>query len=706
MRYFAIALISAAMLSSMSCQSKKDQLKAPVARVENKEIEKHGDVRVDPYYWLRDRDNPEVIEYLKAENAYTFAMMEDTKNLQEKLFNEFKTRIKQTDMSVPALDNGYYYYSRTEDGKQYPFHCRKKGSADAPEEVMLDLNRLAEGREYCSVSTLKVSPDNQVLAYAVDYVGRRFYDIRFRDLETGADREEVISQVTGNLAWANDGKHLFYSKQHPETLRWHQIWRHELGMDPSKDVMVYQEPDETFYCGVGKSRSRKYILIASQQTLSAEYRYLDADKPLGQFAVIAPRQRGHEYQVDHAGDHFYIRTNLNAKNFRLMRTPVAKTAVENWTEVIPHRDDVFLDGFELFQDFLVIEERKNGLLQIRLRKYSGEDDHYIDFGEPAYVAYTASNYEFDTPVVRYHYASMTTPDSVYDYEVAGRRKTLLKQEEVLGGFDAANYRTERLYAPARDGAKVPVSLVYRQDQFKKDGGNPLLLYAYGSYGYSTDPSFSAYRISLLDRGFVFAIAHVRGGQELGRQWYEDGKLLKKMNTFTDFIDCADYLAEQKYADPARVYAMGGSAGGLLMGAIVNLRPDRWHGIVAHVPFVDVVTTMLDDSIPLTTNEYDEWGNPNEKQYYDYMLSYSPYDQVEAKEYPNMLVTTALQDSQVQYWEPAKWVAKLRAMKTDDNVLLLKTEMEASHGGVTGRDKRYRETAFEYAFLLDLAGVKE
>ena len=683
----------------------EEKVNPPVAKIVPKKLEKHGDVRTDNYFWLRERGNPEVLAYLRAENEYTAAMMAPTEGSQEKLFNEFKNRIKQTDISVPYKKDDFNYYTRTEEGKQYPIYCRKARSTESAEQVMLDANKEAEGHEFCSVQRPEVSSGQNLMAYAVDTVGRRFYTIRFMNLAADKRLDDAIPNVTGNMAWANDNQTLFYSKQDPETLRSHRIYRHVLGTDPAKDELIYQEADETFNCFVSKTKSKKYILIALTQTLATEFRYLEADNPQGQFRVFQTRRKDHEYQVDHYGDYFYVRTNHQAKNFRLMKTPVAATEMQNWVEVIPHRDDVSLEGLELFKDHLVAVERKGGLLQMRIMPWSGQDEHYIDFGEPAYMAHPSDNYDFGTPLARFTYSSMTTPKSVYDYNMTTREEELLKREEVLGGFDSANYRTERVFATAQDGARVPISLVYRAG-FKKDGTNPLLLYGYGSYGYSTEASFDPYHISLLDRGFVFALAHIRGGQELGRQWYEDGKLLKKKNTFTDFIACAEHLIHEKYADPRRVFAMGRSAGGLLMGAVVNMRPDLFNGVIAGVPWVDVVTTMLDADIPLTTSEYDEWGNPNDKKYYDYMLSYSPYDQVQAKDYPNLLVRTSLQDSQVQYWEPAKWVAKLRALKTDKHRLLLKTEIEAGHGGVSGRYKRYRETAFDYAFLLDLAGIKQ
>ncbi|MFQ5679593.1 MAG: S9 family peptidase [Gemmatimonadota bacterium] len=679
--------------------------RAPRAARRPVKLEAHGHIRVDDYYWLRERENPEVLAYLEAENAYTDAVMAPTRALREKLFQEIKGRIKQADMSVPYRKKGYYYYSRFEEGKEYAVYARRRGSTEAPEEVMLDGNRRAEGHDFFAVRGVEVSPDNRTLAFAEDTVGRRIYTLRFRDLETGELLPDEIPTVTGNVAWANDGRTLFYARQDPVTLRSYQIWRHVLGEDPERDPLVYEEPDETFRCFVSKTKSDAYLMIVSTQTLATEVRYLSADDPAGEFRVLLPRKRGHEYRADHLGDHFYLRTNDGARNFRLVRVPVARPTKENWEEVIPHREDALLEGFELFREHLVAAERRDGLLRLRIRRWSDGDEHYVNFGEPAYSAFLQDNEELDTGVLRFVYTSLTTPRSVYDYDMESREKTLLKREEVLGGFDPADYVTERLRARARGGAAVPISLVYRRGA-RREGGNPLLLVGYGSYGFSLDAAFASPRLSLLDRGFVYAIAHVRGGEELGRRWYEEGKLLKKKNTFTDFIDVAEHLVQEGYTRPEKLYAMGGSAGGLLMGTVANLRPDLFHGIVAHVPFVDVVTTMLDESIPLTTNEYDEWGDPNDEEYYRYILSYSPYDNVTVRAYPHLLVTTGLHDSQVQYWEPAKWVAKLRSLKTDDHRLLLKTTMEAGHGGPSGRYRRYRETAFDYAFLLDLEGVGE
>jgi oligopeptidase B len=702
MRRLTVALfILACTLPVAAHQASAGEPNPPVAKVVPFNLEAHGDVRVDNYYWLNERDNPEVIAYLEAENAYTDTVMAHTKDLRETLFEEIKGRIKQNDQTVPYKLDDYYYYSRYEEGREYPIYCRKKGSLDAEEEIMLDVNAMAEGYEFFSVRGREVSSGQNLLAYAVDSVGRRIYTVHFKNLDTGEVLEDALPEATGAMAWANDNKTLFYAKKDLTTLRSYRIYKHVLGTDPAEDELVFEETDDTFSCYVWKTKSKRYVMIESYQTLSSELRYLDADDPNGEFTVFLPREPDHEYSIDHYQDKFFIRTNWNAKNFRLMQTPVTKTDKANWSEVIPNRDDVLLEGFEIFEDYLVVQERKDGLIRLRIRPWSGEAEHYLDFGEPAYLAYIGTNPEFKTSLLRFVYSSMTTPRSTFDYDMASRKKTLLKQDEVLGGFDAANYQTERLYATARDGVKVPISLVYRKGA-REAGGNPLLLYGYGSYGYSMDATFSAPRLSLLDRGFVYAIAHVRGGEEMGRWWYEDGKLLKKKNTFNDFIDCAEFLVEQGYAASDKLFAAGGSAGGLLMGAVLNMRPELFKGVVARVPWVDVVTTMLDESIPLTTAEFDEWGDPRDKTYYDYMLSYSPYDNVGAKEYPNLLVMTSLHDSQVQYFEPAKWVAKLRAAKTDHNRLLLKTNMDAGHGGASGRYKRYRETAFQYAFLLDLA----
>ncbi len=632
-------------------------------------------------------------------------MMKPRQKLEDTLLAEMKGRIKEDESTAPYELNGYWYYTRYVEGGEYPLECRRQGSMDGVEEVMFDGNALAAGHRYFALRGLEVSPDTRLAVVGLDTVGRRFYTLQVKDLATGRLLDDAIPDVTPDVTWALDNRTLFYVKQDPETLRAWQVWRHELGTPASADKLVYQEDDDTFSVGVSRTKSDRYLLIESDQTLSSEYRILEADDPTGEFRVFQPRQRDLEYHVDHQGDRFLVRTNLFADNFRLMECPLDKTWLANWRELVPGRDDTLLEDVDVFRDWLVLTERYGGLSHLRVMPADGGPDHTLDFGEPTWAVWAAENPEMDTDVLRYGYTSLTTPRSTFAYDMRTRDKTLLKQQEVLGGFDPDAYQEEYLHIKARDGVEVPVSLVYRKG-LKKDGSAPLLLYGYGSYGYSSSPWFRSSVLSLLDRGFVYAIAHVRGGQEMGRQWYEDGKLLHKKNTFTDFIDCARGLVDQGYTAPEHTFAMGGSAGGLLMGAVVNMAPDQWKGVVAHVPFVDVVTTMLDQSIPLTTGEFDEWGNPENKVYYDYMLSYSPYDNVEAKAYPAMLVTTGLHDSQVQYWEPAKWVAKLRAMKTDDNPLLLRINMDAGHGGQSGRFRSLQETAMSYAFMLDLAGIRK
>ena len=701
---FVLSTVS--ILLIYSCDSKKmttTDISAPVAEKINKDLIIHGDTRVDPYYWLNDRENPKVIEYLNAENAYQKAKMKHTEAFQKSLFKEITDRILKDDSSVPYFHDGYWYYTKVTGDQEYPIYCRKKGTQEAPEEVILDVNVLAAKKSYYQATGLDVSPDNNLLVYGEDTVSRRIYTLRIKNLSTGETLKDKIPGTSGDACWAEDNKTIFYAVKDKQTLRECKIYRHVLGTDPKTDVLVFHEKDETFYTGVYKSKSKKYLVIASGSTVSDEYQVLDSHTPDGKFRIIQPRERDLEYSISHFGNEFYILTNLEAKNFRLMKTPENKTTKENWTEVIPHRADVLLENMELFTDYLVLQERKNGLTQIRVKSWNNSNDYYIPFNDPAYVAGLDINPEFNTKELRFDYTSLTTPNSVYSFNMETKTQQLLKQQQVKGGYDATQYVSERLYVPARDGKKVPVSLVYKKGT-KIDGNAPLLLYAYGSYGYSMDPYFSSVRLSLLDRGFVYAIAHIRGGEDLGREWYEDGKMLHKKNTFTDFIDCGKYLIDHKYAAKDKLFAMGGSAGGLLMGAVANMAPELWKGMVAQVPFVDVVTTMLDESIPLTTGEYDEWGNPNEKKYYDYMLSYSPYDNVEKKAYPNMLVTTGLHDSQVQYWEPAKWVARLRDLKTDNNTILMYCNMDTGHGGASGRFERYKEVAMEYAFIFDLIGV--
>jgi Protease II len=680
-------------------------MNAPKAEKKPFVMTHHGHGRTDNYYWFNDRSNPEVIAYLESENAYTAEMLKPTEALQEKLFKEMVGRIKQDDSSVPVKKNGYFYYVRYEEGKEYPIYCRKKESVDNEEEVLLDGNAMAQDLPFFHIGGYSVSPDNDLLAYSVDTVSRRLYKIYIKNLKNGELFPEIISDTSGTMTWANDNKTLFYCLK-DESLRPNKIMRHELATDSSKDVEVYHEEDEAFVTFVAKTKSQKYIVIGCDSTLSSEYRFVNADDPHADFKVLQKRMPDMLYDFDHMGDSFFIKTNADgATNYKIMKTSVDHTEKEYWTEVVPHRQDVMIEGFELFTNYFVIEERKSGLVMIRVQKWDGSADYYIDFGEPAYDAGLGSNLDFDSKFLRFGYTSMTTPSSVYDYDMDTKVKILLKRQEVIGGYNPEDYITERLMAPSHDGVLIPISLVYKKG-LQKDGQNPLVLYGYGSYGMSMDAYFSSARLSLLGRGFVWAITHIRGGEEMGRKWYEDGKMLKKMNTFKDFIACGQYLVDQHFTSPSKMFAMGGSAGGLLVGAVANMAPKLWKGIIAQVPFVDVVTTMLDDSIPLTTGEYDEWGNPNEKIYYEYMLSYSPYDNVEAKEYPAMLVTTGLHDSQVQYWEPAKWVAKLREKKTDNHDLFLKTEMDYGHGGASGRFESYKEVALEYAFMLYELGLAD
>lgn len=676
--------------------------KPPEAEIIPKELVSNGHTRTDNYFWLNERDNPKVIEYLKAENEYAAQAMKGTEALQDKIFKEIVGRIKQNDESLPYKENGYYYYTKFIQGKEYPVYCRKKGTLDAPEEILLDVNVLAKGHKFFSVSGISVSPDNGKIAYGVDTVSRRKYDIYFKDLTTGTITDDRINNTTGEIVWANDNKTVFYVLK-DNTLRPFKVMKHSIGMASAVDKLSFIETDETYNVGISKTKSKRFIIISSSSTLSDEHRYLDANKPGDSFGVFHTREKDLKYDIEHFENNFYVRTNWNALNFRLMKTPLGKTEKVNWKEVIPHRENVLIENIEIFKNFLVIAEKENASSHLRVIDWKINSDYRVDFGEQVYSASISINPDFDSDVLRYNYTSMTTPPSIYDYNMKNREKKLMKRNEVLGGFSPDNYESKRLFAKAGDGTLVPVSLVYKKG-IQLNGSNPLLLYGYGSYGSSSNPSFNVDRISLLDRGFVYAIAHIRGGQEMGRSWYENGKLLKKKNTFTDFIDCAKFLIEQKYTNPEKLFALGGSAGGLLVGAVANMAPDLFKGMIAAVPFVDVVTTMLDSSIPLTTAEYDEWGNPNKKEYYDYMLSYSPYDNVEKKNYPAMLVTAGLHDSQVQYFEPAKWVAKLRKFKTDDNMLLFVTNMEAGHGGASGRFERYKLTALQYAFMLNLCGI--
>ncbi|OXG06666.1 S9 family peptidase [Flavobacterium araucananum] len=689
-----------------NAQSMQNDIMAPQAKEISKSLKKHKEIRVDNYFWLNDRENPEVIEYLNKENSYYESMTSHTKGLQENLYEEMKARIKEDDSSVPYFYNGYYYITRFETGQDYPIFSRKKGSLLAEEEILFNCNELAKGHAYFKLGGLSISPDNKFASFGVDIVGRRIYTIQVKNLETGEILSDKIENATGGSVWANDNFTIFYTKQDEVTLRADKVFRHKLNTDSNADVLVFNETDDTFNVSISKEKSRKYIVIGSGSTLTTEYRILNSDEPDGEFIVFQPRVRGLEYSISHFQDSFYILTNKDkATNFKLMKTPENKTGKKNWTDLIPHREDVLLEDIEIFKNYLVVEERSNGLNHIRIMPWNGDADYYLPFGSETYNAYTTTNIDFDTDVLRYSYQSLATPSSVIDFNMKTKTKEILKEQQVLGGkFDKDNYIEERVWATARDGVKVPISMIYRKG-LNKNGKNPLLLYAYGSYGITMDTYFSSTRLSLLDRGFVYAIAHIRGGEDLGRQWYEDGKLLKKKNTFTDFIDCSKFVINENYTSPEHLYAEGGSAGGLLMGVIVNEAPELYKGVIAQVPFVDVITTMLDDSIPLTTGEYDEWGNPNNKKYYDYMLSYSPYDNVKAQNYPNMYVSTGLHDSQVQYWEPAKWVAKLRNLKTNNNLLFLDTNMDAGHGGASGRFEALKDLAKEFSFLLDLEKIK-
>ncbi len=685
------------------CACSENQPDYPVAEKRPMELERHGHVRVDDYFWLNQRDNPEVIAYLEAENAYTDRLMAGYEGLRERLVQEMAARIKEDEMTAPYRDGEYYYYVRYEAGKDYPIYCRRKGSLEADEEVLLDVNAIAGDETYFSVRGVEVSPDHSILVYGVDTRGRRLYDLRFIDLETGEHLDDRIEDVTAIHEWANDSRTIVYVRQDPETLRFHQVYTHTLGGDA--DDLIYEEEDETFSVFVDKSLSDRFIYLTIFSTLSTEVRYVPADDPRGEQSVFLPRETEHEYFVTDGKDRFFVMSNDGATNFQLLEAPLDDTSKSAWKVVVPHRNDVLLEGVDVFAGHIVVNGKSGGIERMEVIDRNDGSMHEIAFDEAAFQVWSSTNVDYDSTVFRYGYESMTRPDSVYDYDLVNRTSTQVWQTEILGGFDPGNYQSERLFAEARDGTQVPVSLVYRKG-IAMDGSNPLLQYGYGSYGSSIPPFFDRELLSLLDRGFVFAIAHIRGGSEMGRQWYYDGRQQKKMNTFTDFIDVSKFLIKEGYTSPEHLYARGGSAGGLLMGVVVNLAPELYNGVTTRVPFVDVVTTMLDESIPLTSSEWDEWGDPREKDDYEYMLSYSPYDQVSRQDYPNMLVTTGLHDSQVQYWEPAKWVAKLRDYKTDDNVLMLKTDMEAGHSGKTGRFQSLEDDALYYAFFLDLEGISE
>lgn len=682
-------------------------MQAPQAKKIDKILEIHGDRRTDSYFWMNERENPEVTAYLEAENAYCDFIMKDTEKFQEELFEEMKARYKKDDQSLPYYFNRYWYIVRYEDGKEYPVFTRKFQSLEHDEELIIDANVLAEGQKFFEIGSIAVSPNNEMASFSEDRIGRRIYTIKFKNLKTGEIYPDEIPNCTGKAVWANDKEHIYYIRK-DKSLRAYQVYLHKLGTSSEQDILVFHEKDETFDVNVFKTKSLKYIFIASSSSTSDEHRFIPAENVRAEWKIIQPRTENLEYSVEHYQDEFYIITNAGeATNFKLVKTKVASCALEHWDDVLPHRTEVLLEGFEIFEDYLVVEERKEGLLQIRIIHNATGKEHYLPFSDPAYAAYIGINLEFDTTKLRYGYTSLTQPSATFEYDMKEKTTTLLKQQEVLGGkFHAENYISERIWAPSRDGkSRIPVSLVYHKNTVKS-ADTPLLLYGYGSYGHTVDASFSNVRLSLLDRGFIYAIAHIRGGEYLGREWYEDGKMLFKKNTFYDFIDAAKYLAAEKYTSPQHLYAMGGSAGGMLMGTVMNTEPQLFNGIVAQVPFVDVVTTMLDESIPLTTGEFEEWGNPKNKEYYEYMKSYSPYDNIEKKKYPNTLITTGFHDSQVQYWEPAKWTAKLREMKTDENLLLFKTDMSSGHGGASGRFESLKEDALEFAFLFKLENITQ
>lgn len=664
----------------------------------------HGDTLVDPYHWLNQRENPEVLDYLRAENRYAESMLSHTKSLQDELFEEMKGRIKEDDRNVPYFDRGYWYYSRVVKGQDYAVYCRRKGSMEAPEEIMLDANDYAKGHSFFSIAGLKVSPDNRYLLFCMDTVGRRQYILGIKDLRTGRDLEDRIYPVNGAAAWAADNRTIFFGTSDEQTLRSDEVWKYRIGQGSDNKTLVFREEDETFSTYVFGGKSGDFLYILSSSTLSSEQRYLSSDRPDDAWTIICPRQKDLLYSAEDYNKEFYILTNHQAKNFRMVKAPLGAGSTDRWSEVLPHRPSVRLEGFELFEEFIVLEERESGLKRLRVRRWDGQNDHYLRFPDPVYTVSTEINKDYKSRELRYTYSSLTTPTRVVAYSMDDRSERILKTQEVVGGHDPSAYQSERVWVKAADGTDVPVSLVYKKSM-RKAGGNPTLLYGYGSYGITMEAYFSMNRLSLLDRGWVFAIAHIRGGEEMGRAWYEDGKLLKKKNSFTDFIACGEAMLSLGYCEPGQLYAMGGSAGGLLMGAVVNMRPNLWRGVIAGVPFVDVINTMLDASIPLTTSEYDEWGNPNDETYYRYMLSYSPYDNVRAAEYPNLLVTTGLHDSQVQYWEPAKWVAKLRDVHQGNNKIYLVTDMEAGHGGKSGRYNALKDDALEFAFLLDLAKIR-
>ena len=670
-----------------------------------KSLIKFNDERIDNYYWLRERENPCVIDYLNSENDYYKKMTLHTKDFQDKLFHEIKNKIKQEDQSVPYFLNGYWYVTKYKENLDYPIYSRYKDSLKSKEEILFDCNKLAQSHDYFNLSNFKISPNNKIVAFSVDTVSRRLYTIKFKNLDNGEILKDEIINTSGTFAWASDNSILFYTNRDTQTLRNDKIFKHKIGDDPVNDKLVFHETDETFYTNVSKSKSNKFIIISSSSTLTSEFQFLLSNKPDDQFTLFNKRERGVEYSISHFEDHFYIITNKNnAFNYKLLRTELKNTSSENWIEVIGHRENVLIEGIDIFKDFLVVSERFNGLNRINIKPWNGSESYYLKFESETFSCYTTGNLDFDSKKLRYAYNSLNEPHSIIEFDMFSKDKIILKQNQVLDTkFSKDNYITKRIWADSRDGTKIPISIIHKKN-IKKDGTNPLLLYAYGSYGNTIDPTFSISRLSLLDRGFVFAISHVRGSEYLGRSWYEDGKLLNKINTFNDYIDCTKHLIKENYSSSNHMYAYGGSAGGLLVGAVMNMAPELYNGMIAAVPFVDVVTTMLDETIPLTTSEYDEWGNPNEEKFYSYILSYSPYDNVSKINYPNLLVTTGLHDSQVQYWEPAKWVAKLRANKLGDNKLFLNTNMDTGHGGSSGRFEAIKDLAKEYSFLFDLENV--
>ena len=698
--YYFIVLITFA-----SCQSNlKMKKNTPICKKKPELLSIHNQQRIDDYYWLNDRENPEVINYLNSENSYTDSQMKNTESFQKTLFNELKSRIKEEDQSVPYLFNDYYYWSKYEKGFEHPLYLRKKKDSNI-DEVILNGQDLSKDYEFFNIGDYDISENNQIMAYSYDTLSRRIYQIRIKNLITGKLFPETLENTTGSIVFANDNKTLFYVKKDPITLRSFQIYAHELGTDQSKDVLIFQEDDETFSCYAYKTKSNEYIVINSSSTLSDEYRLIPASSPHEKPKVFQKREKGLEYNIYHHGDFFYILTNQNHHNFSIKTCRKDGTNKENWKEFISGKEEVLIEGLDVFNDFLVISQRDRGLIQLFVMNLKTKTNHYIPFNEPTYVVGTSSNLMMNTSKLRYSYNSMVNPGTMYEYDMLTKENKVLKVKEIVGGYDQSQYISERIWASGRDGTKIPMSMVYKKG-LQKNSENPTLLYAYGSYGYSIDPTFSSNRLSLLNRGFIFVIAHVRGGEDMGRKWYENGKLLKKKNTFFDFIDCGEHLIKENFCTSKNLYASGGSAGGLLMGAVINMSPNLFNGVIAHVPFVDVVTTMLDESIPLTTGEYDEWGNPNNEEYYNYMMSYSPYDNIQEIDYPNLLVTTGLHDSQVQYWEPAKWVAKLREMKTDEKLLLLKTNMKAGHGGSSGRFEYLKEIALDYAFLFKMENIIE